>query len=107
MKKEELMQNVMMLIFHAGNAKSTALMSLDLATNGQFEQAKEKLEEAKHQLHESHEIQTNLMQAEIRGEEIEKTILLIHSQDHYTMGTIVIELAEKMINMQEKNAVQS
>lgn len=99
---EELAQKAMNLIFSSGNAKSTAMEAIGLAEKGKIQEAKEKIKLAKEQLHEGHQIQTDLMQAEIRGENIEKSILLIHAQDHFMAADTVILLADKMIKMYER-----
>ena len=86
---------------YAGNAKSMALQAVMKAENKDMEAAKEKLQDAKGELHKAHTIQTDLMTKEIQGEPIEKSILLIHAQDHFMAANTVIELAERFLRLYE------
>lgn len=99
---ENLSQSIMELIFYAGNAKSMALQAVMKAEDNQLTEAKNMMEEAKQEIHKAHEIQTNLMTKEIQGEPIEKSILLIHSQDHFMSANTTIELGERLIKIHEK-----
>ena len=42
------------------------------------------------------------MTKEIQGEPIEKSILLIHAQDHFMAANTVIELAERFLKLYER-----
>lgn len=99
---ENLAQNIMELIFYAGNAKSMALQAVMKAEDNELEAAKNLLNDAKLEIHKAHEIQTDLMTREIQGEPIEKTILLIHSQDHFMAANTTIELGERLLKLHEK-----
>lgn len=97
------MENTLMeLVCFAGNAKSMALQAVMKAENNDQGKAKELLQQAKDELHKAHTIQTDLMTKEIQGEEIEKSILLIHAQDHFMAANTVIELAERFLKLYEK-----
>lgn len=99
---EDLSQKIMELIFYAGNAKSMALQAVMKAEDQNIDEAKNLLDQAKQEIHKAHEIQTNLMTKEIQGEPIEKSILLIHSQDHFMAANTTIELGERLIKVYEK-----
>lgn len=96
---EENATVAMKLIFYAGNAKSLAIQAVNLAEKGDCEQAKEKLEESKKELHNAHLIQTKLMNKEMNNEEVEKSILLIHAQDHFMAADTSILFADKLIRL--------
>ncbi len=97
------LENVLMeLVCFAGNSKSMALQAIMKAEDKDMEKAKELLHQAKQELHKAHTIQTDLMTKEIQGEEIEKSILLIHAQDHFMAANTVIELAERFLKLYEK-----
>lgn len=98
---EENMKPSMELIFYAGNAKSMAMQSITLAEEGNLTEAKKMLAEANTELHKSHKLQTEMMQSELQGEMIEKSILLIHAQDHFMGATLNCEMAEKFIHLYE------
>ncbi|MCR3760885.1 PTS lactose/cellobiose transporter subunit IIA [Clostridium felsineum] len=95
-------ERAMELIYIAGNSKSIAIQSIILAEDGKIKEAKEKFKEAKEELHKAHDIQTTLLNKEVNGEVIEKTILLIHAQDHFMSASTVIELTERFIRMYER-----
>ncbi|PJI07177.1 MULTISPECIES: PTS lactose/cellobiose transporter subunit IIA [Clostridium] len=94
-------EKAMELIYIAGNAKSIALQAIMLAEGGKIKEAREKYKESKEELHKAHEIQTGLLNREVNGETIEKTILLIHAQDHFMSASTVIELTERFIKIYE------
>lgn len=90
---------IMELIFIAGNAKSMALKAIMEAEKNNIAESEKVLKEAKDELHKAHSIQSDFMNREVNGENIKKTILLIHAQDHYMSAHTIIELAERFINL--------
>ncbi|MBC1339980.1 PTS lactose/cellobiose transporter subunit IIA [Listeria welshimeri] len=92
---EVQLEQAMQLIFVAGNAKSMAMNAILEAENGNLVRSQEVIKEAKQTLHDAHSIQTGWLTSEMNGEIIEKSILLIHSQDHFTTANIMIDLAER------------
>lgn len=101
---EKQLGKAMNLIGYSGNAKSLAIQALNAAEEEDFVKADEFLKDAKKELHLAHEIQTKWMSSEMNGENVEKTILLIHSQDHFMAADTVLLLAQKMIAFQKKTA---
>lgn len=93
---EEYINQAMNLIFIAGNAKSLALESLSYFEKKENQIALEKLKQSKQELHKAHQIQTKLMQEEMNGKVIEKSLLMIHAQDHFMASETVIELIERL-----------
>ena len=90
----ENLENVLMeLVCYAGNAKSMALQAVMKAEDNNMEAE---------ELHKAHTIQTDLMTKEIQGGPIEKSILLIHAQDHFMAANTVIELAERFLKLYER-----
>lgn len=99
---ENVLKDSMQLIFYAGNAKSQAMQAIEAAEHHDFDLAKKKIKDARSELSQSHQIQTTMMQDELNGKEIEKSILLIHSQDHFMSASLCCDLAEKLIHVHEK-----
>lgn len=99
---DKITEIAMELIFFAGNAKSDALRAINISENGDNREAKILIESAKKQLHDAHQIQTGLITQEINGKIIEKSIILIHAQDHFISAVTSIDLGEKIINMNER-----
>lgn len=90
---EKQLQRAMNLIAVAGNARSEAVQAMHLADDAKFDEADEMLEKAKKDLHQAHNVQTEWMSAEMNGEVVEKSILLIHSQDHFIAADIMMTVA--------------
>ena len=51
-------------------------------------------------------MQTELISAECDGKEVEKSVLLIHAQDHFMTALAVRDMASLMIDMYEKLSQQ-
>ncbi|MEG0166033.1 PTS lactose/cellobiose transporter subunit IIA [Anaerorhabdus sp.] len=96
---EDMMQIAMGLIMHAGNARSLAMEAIQAAKAGQIEQADELIAKSDEALLEAHQVQTNLLVKEARGEKLEIGILLIHSQDHLMTSITVKDLAKEFIDL--------
>lgn len=95
---------IFQLILHAGNGKSSAMEALQFAKQGDMEGARAKLDECGKELNEAHHIQTALIQAEIRGEKTEISLLMIHAQDHLMNAITVKDLATEFVDLYEKMA---
>lgn len=99
---EKQLERAMQLISVAGTAKSKAIEAMTAAEKGDLEKAEETLKEARKTLHEAHNIQTKWMTDEMNGEKVEKSIMLIHSQDHFMSADIMMTVAEKVINLHKE-----
>jgi PTS system cellobiose-specific IIA component len=96
MEKEQV---AFTIILHAGDARSHALEALKYAREKKFTEANESIAQAKKQLIAAHQIQTELLQSEARGEKQEINLLLIHAQDHLMTAILAKDLIEEMILM--------
>ena len=85
-----LIQVSMQIILNAGDARTEAFGALDLAKKGEFDAAAEKIKKAEEAIRQAHQAQTDVLQAEMGGEEHELCILFIHAQD--TLMTIYSEI---------------
>lgn len=100
MKEGDTMEHVetsFTLILHAGNAKSSAMMAIESAREGDFAAADRAMAEAKNELRQAHQCQTDLIQSEARGEATTLSILLIHAQDHLAMAMTATEQAAEWL----------
>lgn len=70
------------MISQAGNAKSLAFEALTAIEENDLAGAEKLLHHAKQELSQAHQMQTELIQSELNGTKIEKSLLLIHAQDH-------------------------
>lgn len=99
---EKTVEQSMQLILHSGTGRSMAIEAVkDLAKTGNMEAAKQKIKDAGQEIGEAHDIQTALITAECNGENIEKSILLIHAQDHFMTALAMRDMAQLMVEMYE------
>ena len=92
----------MELVGNAGESRSLSFEALSLAREGNFDEAEEKLKEAKQSMLRAHEIQTQLICKEADGEEIKIGILMDHAQDHLMCSILARELVEELIKIYKK-----
>ena len=96
MDKEKMELVVFEIVNSAGTAKGLAYEALREAENGNFEEAEKLLKEA---LLSAHNVQTEIIQAEVSGEAITPSVLFVHSQDHLMTAIEAKTLIEGMIRM--------
>ena len=99
---DEQEQIVINLIVNAGSARSSAIEAIQYAKAGDMEKANECLQQAKESVNEAHHSQTEMIQAEIRGEKTPLNLLMVHAQDHLMTSLVVIDLAQEFIDIYEK-----
>ena len=87
------------IISQGGTAKGLAYEALMAAEKGDFDKAGELMKEADAYLGQAHKIQTNIIQAEARGEKTEVSVLFVHAQDHLMTSILAKELIEEMVTM--------
>lgn len=88
------------LVVNGGDAKSKAIEAIRFAKKGNFEAAVLKINEANESLQKAHEFQTEIIQAETRGEnKAEVSLLMVHGQDHLMNAITTRDLAVEMIEM--------
>ncbi|MGX1265249.1 PTS system cellobiose-specific IIA component [Rossellomorea marisflavi] len=87
------------IISNGGNAKSIAYEGLSMAHEGKFDEADQLLKDAHVELNKAHNTQTSLIQAELNGDSFEKSLLMIHAQDHLMTSISEITLIEQMVPM--------
>ncbi|MCR4854567.1 MAG: PTS lactose/cellobiose transporter subunit IIA [Erysipelotrichaceae bacterium] len=94
-----LIQVSMQIILNAGDARTDAFKALEEAKKGDFDAAETKIRTAEEAIKNAHQAQTDVLQAEMGGEEHELCILFIHAQD--TLMTIKSELSmiKEMIDL--------
>lgn len=100
--EQETLQAVMGLIMNAGNAKSEAVEAIQAAKKGEFTVAKEKLEAANECLVQAHHAQTELLTKEAQGEEMQVTLLVVHSQDHLMTAITFVDLAKEFVEVYKR-----
>ena len=95
-------QIVINLIVNAGSARSSAIEAIQYAKAGDIEKAEESLGNAKEAVNEAHHSQTEMIQAEIRGEKAPLSLLMVHAQDHLMTVMLLRDMVQNFINLYKK-----
>lgn len=100
MMDEKTTEQCMQLILHSGTGRSMVLEAMhQLTIDHNIERAKKQIEEAGKEIGEAHDIQTAMMSAECDGQPVEKSILLIHAQDHFMTALAVRDVAKMTLDL--------
>lgn len=87
------------LILHSGNARSYSMDAISYAKSGDWDKAEECLEKGKVELLLAQKTHTKMIQKEAAGDKAEISLLLIHSEDHFMMGQLTVDLANEVIDV--------
>lgn len=98
----DLMETIMGLIMHGGDAKSSAMEAIYAAKSGNFDEADEKIEAADTALSNAHKSQTSLLTEEASGDSVELSLLMVHGQDHLMNAITFKDLATEVIDVYRK-----
>lgn len=96
------LEAVMGLIMYSGNAKSDAMEAIQAAKEFNFEVAEQKMNAAEKSLVEAHHAQTAMLTQEAQGENVELTLLTVHSQDHLMTAITFKDMAKEIIDLYKK-----
>ena len=99
---DEQEQTIINLIVNAGSARSSAIEAIQYAKAGDLEKAEESINAAKESVNVAHHAQTEMIQAEIRGEKAPLNLLMVHAQDHLMCALVVIDLAQEFVAIWQK-----
>ena len=99
---DEQEQTIINLIVNAGSARSSVIEAIQYAKAGDLEKAEESINAAKESVNEAHHAQTEMIQAEIRGEKAPLNLLMVHAQDHLMCALVVIDLAQEFVAIWQK-----
>lgn len=98
----ELEQQIITIISAAGDSKAKAFEGLKKVKEGKYAEARELLEESRKADLEAHKVQTQLITAEMSGEnKPEIGLLMVHAQDHYMTSQLARDLIEELIDIFE------
>lgn len=93
------------LIANAGEARSRAIEAIRKARKGDLEEAEKLLQQSSENLIHTHELQTDLLRADIEGSPIPLNLLMVHAQDHVMNAMTVKDLAKEMVAMMKERTV--
>lgn len=98
---EDLENKIFEIITHSGVARSTFYDALKSAREGDIEKARSLMKEGDQELVQAHNVQTELITADMSGE-TKISLLLIHAQDQFMTTMSEQTLIEQMITMQQE-----
>lgn len=87
------------LIVHAGNAKSLAMLSIEAAKKGEFEEARAYLRQSDEAMLQAHQIHTDILRQTAAAGEESIGMLLAHAQDHLMAAITTLELAREFCDL--------
>lgn len=87
------------IILHAGNARSSSIKAYKLLEYYDFFEAEKLLKEASISLNTAHKVQTELMQKEVRGENQDVTLLMVHAQDHVMAAQTIRDIVVNSVKI--------
>lgn len=95
-------QRLMQLIVKSSKVTTLAMQSVKSALAGDISSARGLLDEARAKEVEAHNVQTEMIQQEIRGEGDSPTLLSVHAQDHFMNSDLLLEVVDIIVNQQEQ-----
>lgn len=101
MTSEQVAQNAMQIILHAGEARKHCTDALKEIEKSDFDSAKEKIKLANAEIVTAHRVQTNCIQKETEGEQGEYSVLFAHAQDTLMTVYSEINIAKRLIDIFE------
>ena len=87
------------VILHAGNARALVCGAFQDAEKGDVEAAGAKLGRACEEISAAHSTQTNLIQAEARGESVPLSLLFTHAQDTLMAAISEANMARQLLGL--------
>ena len=99
MENKNMEEIIFTIIANAGNTKGLIYEAIDIAKDGDIEEAKKKLEESDEFLNKAHQIQTEIITNEVNGDHMDVTMLFVHAQDHISSAIELRTLAEVIIDL--------
>ena len=84
-EREKMASIAMQIVIHAGDARNLIMEALDHAAEGLYDQAEDKLKEAREELRQAHIFQTEVVQSEAGGKKYEYIPALNATPEHIEM----------------------
>lgn len=90
------------IISNVGTARGCYVEAIDLATEGKYEEAEQKIAEGSGYFVKGHNAHSELVQKEAGGEKTDIMLLLVHAEDQLMSAEGFKILAEKFIALNKK-----
>ncbi len=104
MTKEDVTMIGFEIVAYAGDARTKLLNALQKAQNGEFEESEKLIQEAEECLLQAHKAQTEMIQKEAGGEDVELGFIMVHGQDHLMTTILLKELMKHLIELYKRGA---
>ncbi len=104
MTKEDVTMIGFEIVAYAGDARTKLLNALQKAQNGEFEETEKLIQEAEECLLQAHKAQTEMIQKEAGGEDVELGFIMVHGQDHLMTTILLKELMKHLIELYKRGA---
>lgn len=100
----DLEKSIIGMISSSGESKTKAFEALRKVKTGEYDEARRLLDDARKADLKAHQIQTELITAEMSedGDKPEVGLLMVHAQDHYMTSQLASDLVEELINVFEE-----
>ncbi|PHM50651.1 PTS lactose/cellobiose transporter subunit IIA [Xenorhabdus miraniensis] len=102
LEQQDFEQQIIELLVHAGSARSSALMALQQAKEGNFQQAGVLMEESRQETRAAHIIQTKLIGLDEGCGKLPINLITVHAQDHLMNAMVIQDLADNMIDLYQR-----
>ncbi len=100
--KEEISMAGFKIVAYAGDAKTALLKALNMAREGDFDQARKLVETAKESINDAHKEQTEILSQEAGGQNMEVTFIMVHGQDTLMTTMMLMDEAQFFIDSYER-----
>ncbi|MEK3786517.1 PTS lactose/cellobiose transporter subunit IIA [Paenibacillus sp. FSL K6-1230] len=101
MTSEQVAQEAMQIILHAGEARKHCMEALKDIEDAEFDGARSKMKLANAEIVIAHRVQTNCIQKETEGQQGDYSVLFAHAQDTLMTVYSEINLAKRLLDIFE------
>lgn len=99
MTKEEASMIGFEIVAYSGDARSKLLLAIEKAKQKNFNECQKLIDEANECLNDAHRAQTELLQMEARGENIEISFTTVHAQDHLMTSILLKDIVNNIMDI--------
>lgn len=100
--REEISMTGFAIVAYSGDAKTALLKALDEAQAGNFDRARELVEESNQSIVDAHNEQTKLLSQEAGGMDLDVTFIMVHGQDTLMTTMMLKDHIKYMIDQYER-----
>lgn len=104
MTREEVQMLGFEIVSYAGDARSKLLIALEHATNGNFDDVDDLIQEASELLNHAHKQQMDMLAEEARGTQLPYSFTMIHGQDHLMTAMLLHDTMKALITLMKRTS---